>query len=197
MYTETRVLNFLLSPTAGEAEPTDYVSRETFLDTNVGAVVLARAGNGREFPGQDSGLRRFLSRKICGPCSHLQHSRAYIQSPLPDNETVCGLDDALSLMFNVPEYDFLAVGLNVTLIVQVAFFASGEVQVLLVKLDEPLTVMLLIVSGVSPLLVRITLRVELCPTFTFPKLRLDLFSLAFGLITVPDSATVAGLLARL
>lgn len=92
--------------------------------------------------------------------------------PLPDNDTVCGLDDALSLISSVPANDFFDVGLNVTLIVQVALGAS-DVHVLLVKVDEPLTVMLLISSGVSPTLVGTTLRVELFPTFTLPKLRLE------------------------
>jgi hypothetical protein len=81
--------------------------------------------------------------------------------------------------------------------VQLLFTASGEVQLLVVKSDDPLTVTLLIIKGVSPVLVRMTVFVELVFLHCIPKFNSSSFKLALGLMTVPLRLTSAGLPGRL
>ena len=45
-------------------------------------------------------------------------------SPVPDKLTVCGEPEALSVMVRVPDLAPMAVGVNVTLMVQVPFTAK-------------------------------------------------------------------------
>lgn len=121
-----------------------------------------------------------------------------LQWPVPDSDTVCGLDEALSLISSVADSDFFAVGLNVTVIVHEAFgFIELGQRLLWLKSEFPLMLMLLISNGVTPVLVSVTVLVALWPSLTSPKLMLDSFSLALGSITVPVRPTVTGLLGRL
>jgi hypothetical protein len=73
--------------------------------------------------------------------------------PIPDKRITCGLPVALSTMTTDPRSAPVAVGVKVTLIVQVAE-AATEVQ-LLVCAKLPLAVMPITVSVAPPLLVRV------------------------------------------
>lgn len=83
-------------------------------------------------------------------------------APVPERVTVWGLPLALSLMVSMPVRVPETIGVKVTPIMQVARDASGppvEGQVLAVlsRAKSPLTVIELMLSGPSPLLVRVTL----------------------------------------
>lgn len=96
---------------------------------------------------------------------------------LPDNATSCGLESALSLIFNVADCDCLDEGANLTVTVQLVFKVAAQLLVS-VKAVAPLMEMLLISSGVLPLLVRVTVFVELVFSFCVPKFKLFALSLA-------------------
>src|ERR1700722_1867716 len=68
------------------------------------------------------------------------------------------------------------VGEKLRLIVQLALVASTAPQLLVLKKGAAV-LMLVIVSGAGPLLVRVTLRLPLSPTATLPKLTLLLLSI--------------------
>ena len=106
---------------------------------------------------------------------------AYV--PVPLNVTICGEFDALSLIVRVPAMLPAAVGLNLTLILQVAPGFSEEHVVARVKLV--VIVMLDTVSVAVPVFDRVTaFAVLVVPTFCLPKLRV------LGL-TVPIATGVA------
>ena len=92
--------------------------------------------------------------------------------PVPDNPTLCGLFDALSLIVIVPVRWFSALGVKVTLIVQLALVATELPQVLLWA-KSPLAAMLVIESAAFPVLLSVTLCGALVVfTAWAPKVRL-------------------------
>jgi hypothetical protein len=95
---------------------------------------------------------------------------------VPDNDILCGLLNALSVMTTLLDRKPFAVGLNVTLIVQLDLGASDAGQLLVSEKSEafpPEIVMLLIVSAVRPGLFRVTaFGVLLVPSFCVPKFQL-------------------------
>ena len=76
-------------------------------------------------------------------------------TPVPDRVTICGLPLALSVTVIVPGWLPVAVGVNVTLMVQFAPAATDAPQVLLCAYCV-LATMLLILSAAVPELVRVT-----------------------------------------
>jgi len=115
---------------------------------------------------------------------------------------VCGLVNALSVIFTLPVQVPLAVGANVTLIVQlepaatVPLFLQGVP--LLASAKWPLTVMVPSVSGVFPVFVSVTVFAPLVvPTVCEAKVRLLALNVACGLITWAVSRTRCGLAAVL
>src|ERR1700691_1101320 len=120
--------------------------------------------------------------------------------PLPDSGTFCVLIAALSTTVRSAERAPVAVGVNVTEMMQSVPAASELGQALLrVKspVSAPVTLTLVISSVVVPVLVRVTFFVLLWPTCTVPKFRLPGLKLARGLITVADRLTCCGLPAAL
>ena len=79
-------------------------------------------------------------------------------NPIPESEILCGLPAALSLIVTVPVLGPTAVGVNFTLIVQLAPAATGGPQVPSpAKLKSPLTVKLLLKFRVAlPVFARVT-----------------------------------------
>ena len=75
--------------------------------------------------------------------------------PVPESVTLCGLPAALSVTERDPVRVPVAVGVNVTLIVQLAAAARGEEQ-LLVCAKSPLVAMLVKVSAALPVLESVT-----------------------------------------
>ena len=76
-------------------------------------------------------------------------------TPVPDRATVCGLPLALSVTVIVPDWLPVAVGVNVTLMVQFPPAATDVPQVLLCAYCV-LAATLLILSAAVPELVRVT-----------------------------------------
>lgn len=110
-----------------------------------------------------------------------QQSRLGNYFPVPDSDTVCVPDAALSVTFNVADREPLAAGLNATLIVQLLPAASELPQFELgVKSDAlvPVTARLIGVSAVVPVFLSVTVLVALRFTVCVPKLRLVALRLA-------------------
>jgi hypothetical protein len=76
--------------------------------------------------------------------------------PVPVRLTVCVAGLALSVMVKEPLLEPLAVGVKVTLKVQLALAARLEPQVLVWE-KSPLTVMLVMLRTALPVLLRVTL----------------------------------------
>lgn len=79
--------------------------------------------------------------------------------PVPDSPTVCGLPEALSLIDNVPLRNPVALGMKLTLTVQVAFTERLDGQLLLSAKSfgkVPVIETPLIVSVVLPVLDKVT-----------------------------------------
>jgi hypothetical protein len=92
--------------------------------------------------------------------------------PPPDKVTNCGLLGAESLMVRVPTFEPKAVGIKVTLIVQMALGATGAPQVF-VWLKPALAIMGPTVRGAVPVLVTVmTCGALVEPTTWGPKVRL-------------------------
>src|SRR5580704_4216745 len=93
---------------------------------------------------------------------------ALTASPLPERPTVCGLPVALSVMTTVPVRAPTAVGVNTTLILQVAGGVrnASVVQPLLVTRQSPLSTTRSMVTGRFPVLVTtiVSARALVCPT---------------------------------
>ena len=129
---------------------------------------------------------------------HLRLRQCYF--PVPDREMICGLLSALSVIFTLPVRVPLAVGANVTLIVQLELAATVPLlQVVpLASAKLPLTVGVPRVKGVFPVFVSVTVFGPLVvPTVCAGKARLPVLSVAFGLITWAVSCTRCGLAAVL
>jgi hypothetical protein len=122
---------------------------------------------------------------------------------VPDSEIDWGLFSALSVIFTLPVLFPFAVGLNVTLIAQLA--PAAIVPLLLQVVPLPLTIAKLPlsvrvprVSGVFPVFVNVTVLAALVvPTFCVAKLRLLALKLACGLMTVRLRGINCGLPAAL
>jgi hypothetical protein len=76
--------------------------------------------------------------------------------PVPVRLTICVAGLALSVMVKEPFLEPLAVGVKVTLKVQLALAARLEPQVLVWE-KSPLAVMLVMLSAALPVLLRVTL----------------------------------------
>ncbi len=78
--------------------------------------------------------------------------------PFPDKETLCGLPAALLMIASAPARVPMAVGVNVTLMLQLAPAASvaGLIGQLLVRAKSPLGVMPIMLSGALPVLDNVT-----------------------------------------
>jgi protein involved in polysaccharide export with SLBB domain len=96
--------------------------------------------------------------------------------PVPLRNIFCGLPPPLSLMLTAAERAPLAVGLKVTVAVQLAPGAKVDPQVWFrpkSPLLAPVTVTLVIFSVVVPVFVMVdVIGALVMPTFTFPKFRL-------------------------
>lgn len=103
----------------------------------------------------------------------------------------------MSVIVRVPVRVPLAVGVKVTLIVQLPLTANEAPQ-LLVWAKSPLVAMLVMVSAAVPLLVSVTVcAAEVVPTFWPAKVRLAGESPAAGAMPVPLKLAVCGLPAAL
>jgi hypothetical protein len=74
---------------------------------------------------------------------------------VPVRVETCGLPTALSATFNVPFLVPVAVGVNTTLILQLAFAARLAVQVVLETLKSPVVEIAMLVSATACLLVSV------------------------------------------
>ena len=119
--------------------------------------------------------------------------------PVPDNATFCGLLAALSLTPKAALRAPLALGLNLTLIVQLAPTANELPQLWVCEKSPalvPVIAIPLIVNVVVPTFVNVTgLAAVVIPTFTEPKLRLP--GESFAVVPIPLSSTFCGLPAAL
>jgi hypothetical protein len=114
-------------------------------------------------------------------------------TPVPVNETICGLPLALSVTEMEPVRDPAAVGVKVTEIVQVPA-AATEVPQVFAWLKSPLGAMLLIVKGAVPVLVSVTVWAALVVVMTWlAKIRLVGEKLVDGAVPVPVNETACGL----
>jgi len=125
---------------------------------------------------------------------------AFAGAPVPVRLTLCGLPVALSVILTLAERAPVAVGLNVTLIVQFAFAArlAGQVLVSVKSLAfAPAIVMLVIVSAALPEFVSVTACGALdVPTFCDANVRAVGASItagAFAAVPVPVRGTDCGL----
>ena len=104
---------------------------------------------------------------------------------MPVSENTCALLGALSAMVTFAVSVPLIEGVNVTVIVQVAWGATALVQVLVwlkSALLVPVTLTPVTFRSVLPVLVTVTVcGLLVVPTFWLPKLRLDGDSATFGL----------------
>jgi hypothetical protein len=117
--------------------------------------------------------------------------------PKPPRVTVCGLPGALSATVIVPLLKNVAVGVKVTITVQVAP-AAREVGQSCVPLYSPVTVMPLISNGKTPWFVMITGCGALGrPTATKPNCRFAGAKLIAGSIPSPERLKRCGLSAAL
>src|SRR5580700_2474573 len=108
-----------------------------------------------------------------------------VDVPVPDRVSICGLPLALSVIVIAPFLAPVAVGVNVTLIVQAAFCASEFGHVVAAK--SPLATTLVMPREALPVLVRVTLCDVLdVPTVWLLKARLVGEMLATGAAATPD-----------
>jgi len=109
--------------------------------------------------------------------------------------------NALSVTVTVPLFEPFDVGVKVTLIKQFAFGARAVLCAQVVPVASAKLPLMLTVESVScvvPVLVRVIVFDALVvPLFWLPKLRLEGFKLAAGLITVAVMSTICGLPAPL
>jgi len=84
----------------------------------------------------------------------IEKSPILLEEPVPVRLRVCGLAPALSVMLIMPVRVPVAVGLNVTLIVQLAPAASDPPQLLL-SAKSPLAVIPVIVNAAFPVLLSV------------------------------------------
>src|ERR1019366_7284922 len=121
--------------------------------------------------------------------------RSYL--PVPVRLEVCGLLLALSATLNNPVLVPVAVGVNVTLILQLALAARLVVQVVVETLKSPVVEITMLFSVTLCLLVRVnTFAVLVVPTFCAGYVALAGANVAGGM-PVPDSGTVCGLFVAL
>lgn len=121
--------------------------------------------------------------------------------PVPIRFTVCGLPLALSVMLTVAERLPMPAGVNVTLMVQLAFTATEEAHVFVTAKSPgsaPAVPMFVIVKAAFPVFVRITdCGALVVLRFWEAKVSAPVDRLMAGPLPVPVRATVWGLLARL
>ena len=106
---------------------------------------------------------------------------------------MCGLPAALSVIVTAPVRVPVAVGVNLTLILQLDPTVTDEPHVL-VREKSPLAAMLLIFSAAVPVFLNVTLCEGLVvPTVCEPKLKLVDDRLTTGSVPMPVRLTVCGL----
>ena len=115
--------------------------------------------------------------------------------PIPLSDTCCGLPEALSVTLSTALRVPLAVGLKLTLIVQLALAASELPQVCVWEKSValvPVIAIPVIVSEVVPTFVSVTVFGPLVtPMATVPKLKL--VGESFAVVPIPLSGTCCGL----
>jgi hypothetical protein len=120
---------------------------------------------------------------------------------VPVSEAVCGLPDALSLTETVACREPEAIGVNVTLIVQLVASASELPQLFVWEKSPgfaPVMVILVMVKVALPVLLSVTSCGALLPPRTWlPNTRLVGDKVAVGAMPVPVSGTLCGLPAAL
>lgn len=118
-------------------------------------------------------------------------------APTPERRTVCGLVDALSVTTSEPLLLLDAVGVNVTLILQLAPAARPAPQ-LFICAKSPVRVIPVIVRGAPPVLLRVTTWAALVvPAVWLGKLTLVGERATAGASPVPVRVIVCGLPAAL
>jgi len=110
--------------------------------------------------------------------------------PVPFRLTMCGLPAASSVIVTAPVRIPVAVGVNLTLILQLDPAVSDEPHVV-VSEKSPLTAMLVIFSAAVPVFFNVTLCDALVvPTLREPKLKLVGERLTTGAVPVPVRLTI-------
>jgi hypothetical protein len=113
--------------------------------------------------------------------------------PVPVRVEVCGLPTALSATLNDPVLVPVAVGVNVTLMVQLALAPRLVVQVVVETLKSPVVEITMLFSATVCLLASVnTLAALVVPTFCAAYVAVAGVNVA-PLLPVPDSGTVCGL----
>src|SRR5438093_2063697 len=117
--------------------------------------------------------------------------------PVPERVTTCGVPGALSTSVRAPTLWPTALGVNVTLTVQLEPTATGPLHVL-VWAKSPLVEILMNTKGKSPILLTvIACGVLVVPISWLPKSRLVAESTAVGPVAVPARLTTFGVLGAL
>src|SRR5579859_1940890 len=110
---------------------------------------------------------------------------------------VCGLSGALSVMVTVPDWSPTTVGVKVITMLQVALAARDVPQVLLTRVKGAVATMLVMVMGVVPKFVSVSVRGPLAVFTTWlPKFRVTVESCAM-FTPVPNRLNVWGLFTAL
>jgi len=113
--------------------------------------------------------------------------------PAPVSETLCGLFEALSVMVSAPVREPLAVGVKVTLTVQLELAATLVPQ-LLVCAKSPLAVMLETLAAAVPVFDTMTgCDALLLPSTCAEKVSVLVDTAMTGAVPVPVSETLCGL----
>src|SRR5450755_2913448 len=123
----------------------------------------------------------------------------WMKVPVPVNDTVCGLEIALSVTLMLPVRVLSVVGLNLTVMLQLAPAATLVPQVL-ISSKSPLAAMLVMVNVAVPVLVRlITCPALIVFTSCVAKVKLagERTTVAPPPTPTPDNETSCGLLAAL
>ena len=118
--------------------------------------------------------------------------------PVPERATVCGLLGELSVRVRVPVRVPSAVGVKVTMILQLFPVARVPPQgfVLGARAKSPFVVMLLMLSVTVPVLVRVTaLAAPVAPTTTVPHVSDDGVTVTVGPIPLGLTVNVSGVVA--
>ncbi len=116
--------------------------------------------------------------------------------PAPVSETLCGLFEALSVMVSAPVREPLAVGVKVTLTVQLELAATLVPQ-LLVCAKSPLAVMLETLAAAVPVFDTMTgCDALLLPSTCAEKVSVLVDTAMTGAVPVPVSETLCGLFER-
>jgi hypothetical protein len=116
-----------------------------------------------------------------------------LDPPVPVRDTVCGLPEALSVMVRAPVRVPLAVGVKVTLTVQLVLTARLAPQLLLCA-KSPLAVMLVMLAAAVPVFDTVTgCDALLLPSTCAAKVSVLVDNVMTGAVPVPVRETLCGL----